>query len=67
MILASRSDVVVLVVRAGVTRPSDLTAATNSLLHNMTPIAGMVVFEELPSEPYYAAAVEQAKQSAAPV
>jgi Mrp family chromosome partitioning ATPase len=53
LILSSLSDIVVIVVRAGVTKPNDLTAATNSLLHNMTPIAGAVVFEELPDEPYY--------------
>ncbi len=46
LILSSLSDVVVLVVRAGVTKPADLGAATSSLLHNMTPIAGTVVFEE---------------------
>jgi Mrp family chromosome partitioning ATPase len=53
LILASLSDIVVVVVRAGVTKPGDLTAATNSLLHNMTPIAGTVVFEELTDEAYY--------------
>jgi capsular exopolysaccharide synthesis family protein len=66
LILASLSDIVVIVVRAGVTKPADLTAATNSLLHNMTPIAGTVVFEELPDEPYYYAAPEK-PPSAAPV
>jgi Mrp family chromosome partitioning ATPase len=66
LILASLSDVVVLVVRAGITKPADVTAAANSLLHNMTPIAGMVVFEELPIEPYYPAphAESQAKSEA---
>jgi tyrosine-protein kinase Etk/Wzc len=59
LILASLSDVVVLVVRAGVTKPADLTAAANSLLHNMTPVAGTVVFEELPVEPYYYAAPDK--------
>ncbi len=67
LLLASHSDAVVLVVRAGLTKPSNLTSVTNSLLQNRTPIAGLVVFEELPEEPYYAAAVAQAKQSAAPV
>jgi Mrp family chromosome partitioning ATPase len=66
LILASLSDIVVIVVRAGVTKPADLTAATNSLLHNMTPIAGTVVFEELPDEPYYYAAPDK-PPSAAPV
>jgi capsular exopolysaccharide synthesis family protein len=53
LILGSHSDVVVLVVRAGVTRPRDLARISNGQLHNMTPILGIVVFEELPMEPYY--------------
>jgi hypothetical protein len=43
----------VLVVRAGVTRPADIAAATGSLQHNNTPIAGLVVFEEIVHDPYY--------------
>lgn len=65
LILASLSDIVVLVVRAGVTKPADLITATNSLLHNMTPIAGTVVFEELPVEPYYYAAPDKPKPPSA--
>ena len=53
LILGSHSDVVVLVVRAGVTRPRDLSSVSKGMLHNMTPILGVVVFEELPIEPYY--------------
>ena len=53
LILASQSDSVVLVVRAGVTKPADLATATNSLKHNKTPIAGLVVFEELVVNSYY--------------
>jgi capsular exopolysaccharide synthesis family protein len=69
LILSSLSDAVVLVVRAGITKPADLTAATSSLLHNMTPIAGTVVFEELPEDTsyYYAPPDEQSKPSAARV
>jgi capsular exopolysaccharide synthesis family protein len=52
LILSSHSDVVVLVVRAGVTRPRDLAAINNGTL-NMTPVLGTVVFEELTAEPYY--------------
>jgi capsular exopolysaccharide synthesis family protein len=66
LILASLSDVVVLVVRAGVTKPADLAAATHGLLHNMTPIAGTVVFEELPDEPYYYGSPPKASKSASP-
>jgi Mrp family chromosome partitioning ATPase/capsular polysaccharide biosynthesis protein len=53
LILASQSDSVVLVVRAGVTKPADIAAATASLQHNNTPIAGLVVFEEIVHDPYY--------------
>lgn len=53
LILASQSDAVVLVVRAGLTKPSDLTAATASLRHHMTPIAGTVVFEAVQVDDYY--------------
>jgi Mrp family chromosome partitioning ATPase len=53
LILASQSDSVVLVVRAGLTKPADIAAATNSLKHNKTPIAGLVIFEELVIDSYY--------------
>ena len=53
LILASLSDAVVMVVRAGITKPSDLTAAAASLRQSQTAIAGLVVFEERPAEPYY--------------
>jgi capsular exopolysaccharide synthesis family protein len=54
LILGSHSDVVVLVARAGVTRPRDLASVSDGMLQHMTPILGMVVFEELSVEPYYA-------------
>jgi Mrp family chromosome partitioning ATPase len=53
LILASQSDSVLLVVRAGLTKPADIAAAANSLQHNKTPIAGLVVFEELLIDSYY--------------
>jgi capsular exopolysaccharide synthesis family protein len=53
LILASLSDAVVIVVRTGVTKPSDLTAAKASLRQSQTAIAGLVVFEERPVESYY--------------
>jgi receptor protein-tyrosine kinase len=56
LILAAQSDLVVLIVRTGVTKPADVLAATRSLRQNQTPIAGTVVFEELPVERYYGAA-----------
>jgi capsular exopolysaccharide synthesis family protein len=62
LILAAHSDLVTLVVRAGVTKPADLTTAVNSLLQNLTPIAGVVVFEEVPVEPYYVAAEETSRR-----
>lgn len=67
LILASQSDAVVLVVRAGVTKPADVTAATNSLLHNMAPIAGVVVFEDLPVESYYPIESERTRAPSATV
>lgn len=63
LILASQSDMVVLVVRAGVTKPADLAATTTSLRHNRTPVAGMVVFEELRHEPYYGSSMPDSKAS----
>jgi capsular exopolysaccharide synthesis family protein len=53
LILAALSDAVVMVARTGVTRPADLTAAASSLHQSQTLIAGLVVFEERPAEPYY--------------
>jgi capsular exopolysaccharide synthesis family protein len=53
LVLASQSDSVVLVVRAGLTKPADIAAAVNSLKHNNTPIAGLVIFEESAIESYY--------------
>ena len=67
LILASHSDAVVLVARSGLTKPGDLTAATHSLLHITTPIAGVVVFEELPVAPYYGAHEAGSERRRAPV
>jgi Mrp family chromosome partitioning ATPase len=67
LILASQSDAVVVVVRAGITKPSDLVNGTNSLRHHMTPIAGTVVFEELRVEAYYGAALPEPTSSSAAV
>ncbi len=53
LLLASESDVVVLVVRTGVTRPSSLTSGIESLSNNKIPIAGLVVFDEISVDPYY--------------
>ena len=53
LILASLSDAVVMVVRAGLTKPIDLTTAAASLRQSLTPIAGLVVFEERLVESYY--------------
>jgi Mrp family chromosome partitioning ATPase/capsular polysaccharide biosynthesis protein len=53
LILASLSDAVVVVVRTGVTSPADLLATAASLRQTDTAIAGLVVFEERPAEPYY--------------
>jgi len=60
LILASLSDAVVLVVRTGLTKPADLTAAAASLRQSQTPIAGLVVFEERPVESYYPVTKERA-------
>jgi capsular exopolysaccharide synthesis family protein len=53
LILASLADLVVFVVRAGLTRPADLKAAAGSLAQYRTPVEGMVVFEELTRNLYY--------------
>ena len=65
LILASQSDSVILVVRAGLTKPADIAAAAGSLQHNMTPIAGLVVFEELVLDPYYPNGGREAKARSA--
>jgi capsular exopolysaccharide synthesis family protein len=52
LILASQSDAVLLVVRAGLTKPADVASAVGSLQHNKTPIAGLVVFEEITADAY---------------
>jgi capsular exopolysaccharide synthesis family protein len=59
LILASLSDAVVVVIRAGLTKPADLTNAAASLHQSQTPIAGLVVFEERPVESYYPVTTEK--------
>ncbi len=66
LILGSHSDAVVLVVRAGVTRPRDFASINNGML-NITPVLGMVVFEELPLEPYYPGTRPSSKAGSAPL
>jgi tyrosine-protein kinase Etk/Wzc len=53
LILCSLADAMVLVARAGVTKPAELTAATTSLYQTHTALSGLVVFEETASELYY--------------
>lgn len=53
LILATLSDLIVFVARAHVTRPADLRASRASLSQNVTPVEGMVVFEELETQLYY--------------
>jgi len=60
LILASLADLVVFVVRAGLTRPADLKAAEGSLAQYRTPVEGMVVFEELTRNLYYPLSEEHA-------
>jgi Mrp family chromosome partitioning ATPase/LPS O-antigen subunit length determinant protein (WzzB/FepE family) len=67
LILASQSDSVLLVVRAGLTKPSDIAAAAGSLTHNKTPIAGLVVFEEVVVDSYYPASGRAPKARSAGV
>jgi capsular exopolysaccharide synthesis family protein len=59
LILASMSDFAVLVARAGITKRDDLRAAASSLNQSFTPVAGLVMFEEKTSDPYYPAWIEQ--------
>jgi capsular exopolysaccharide synthesis family protein len=44
LILASQSDAVALVVRAGLTKPTDITSAISSLEQNRVPIAGRAYY-----------------------
>jgi polysaccharide biosynthesis transport protein len=53
LILASLSDAVVMVVRTGLTKSTDLMTSATSLHQSQTPIAGLVVFEERSVESYY--------------
>jgi capsular exopolysaccharide synthesis family protein len=53
LILASVSDAVVIVARAGLTKPRDLSSVAKSMQQNQTPIAGLVMFEERPVNEYY--------------
>jgi succinoglycan biosynthesis transport protein ExoP len=53
LLLTAHSDGVALVVRTGVSKPADVTTATTRLRKTGTPLAGLVVFEELTSTPYY--------------
>ncbi len=53
LLLAAHSDGVALVVRTSVSKPADVTTATTRLRKTGTPLAGLVVFEELAATPYY--------------
>lgn len=53
LILGSLADVIVFIVRAGVTTPTDLRASLKSLDQVNTPVEGMVVFEEISADLYY--------------
>ncbi|MBV9919206.1 MAG: hypothetical protein JO153_22090 [Solirubrobacterales bacterium] len=66
LILSSLADFVVLVARAGMTKPNELTAATTSIDHTHTPIAGLVVFEEAMSELYYPYAHDRKGEAGGP-
>jgi Mrp family chromosome partitioning ATPase len=63
LILASLSDLTILVARAGVTKTADLRSATSMLSQSYTPIAGLVVFEEKAAEPYYPTWLEESRSS----
>ncbi len=68
LVLASLSDEVVLVARAGLTKPAELSAAVRSLRQADTTIAGIVVFEEISTDTYYpAGAAETGDEAPAPV
>lgn len=66
LILASLSDAVVLVVRAGLTKANDLRAATTSLRQSHSTIAGLVVFEQRAVSGYYPNSKESRPRSATP-
>ena len=66
LLLASESDSVVLVVRTGVTRPAELTVGVETLVNNKIPIAGLVVFDDVPVEPYYSALDGDAGRASTP-
>jgi Mrp family chromosome partitioning ATPase len=66
LLLASESDMVMLVVRTGVTRPAELTAGVDTLVNNKIPIAGLVVFDEISAEPYYPAMNGDAGRASTP-
>jgi tyrosine-protein kinase len=53
LILGSLADVIVFIVRTGVTTPTDLRASLKSLDQVNTPVEGMVVFEEVSADLYY--------------
>jgi receptor protein-tyrosine kinase len=53
LILSSLADVIVFIVRTGVTTPTDLRASLKSLDQVNTPVEGMVVFEEVSADLYY--------------
>ncbi len=53
LILASVSDAVVIVARAGLTKPRDLSSVASSMQQSQTPIAGLVMFEERRVSEYY--------------
>lgn len=53
LILSTLSDLVVFVARANVTRVADLRAAWSSLSQSVTPVEGMVVFEQVETQSYY--------------
>jgi polysaccharide biosynthesis transport protein len=67
LILASHSDTVVVVARAGMTKPADLTSLTSSLQQIRTPIAGVVVFEDVSTERYYGTAEADSEPRPEPV
>jgi succinoglycan biosynthesis transport protein ExoP len=53
LILSAHADLLTLVVRTGLTRPSEVRSAMASLSQTHTPIAGVVVFEEPAVEARY--------------
>lgn len=53
LILSSLADLIVFIVRAGITTPTDLRASLKSLDQVNTPVEGMVMFEELSADLYY--------------